>query len=491
MMKYQQKYSRRSLLKYLGAGAALLPLIESDPSDAACIVGGIKRMYIIAWPDGMLSNVSKWATAGATPSAWSLAPFQASLMPYQADLLLLNGLDYKFIRDQPNPNGGEINGHACFPGMLTGAFYQSLVAATSSDIGGGISVDQYIGNQLKASGYAGLPSLNLGAFVKSTGRLSWKAAGQVVLPDADPYHVFNTYFAGKITPTGTGGSGVTGSGGAAGMSGQSMASITQQMQKSILDSVIGDLNRFSATVGTADKQRIQNHLDSVRSMELTLTPPTTGTGAGAGGSGAGPITSSGAAACNPPVFAGTKLDINNTSNVPALVKMQMDLAVAAFASDLTRVVVMQITDQGAANLILTNLGFASGGPNGNTGDLNGYHSIAHRNDMDKVTCDTWFQSQIAYIVGALKGITDPSGKSMLDNSVVVAMNNMRTGTHETTGVPVVMAGSCGGYFKTGRSLALTSTPNNALLVSLCGAMGFPVATFGQAQYGGELTALKG
>ena len=160
------------------------------------------------------------------------------------------------------------------------------------------------------------------------------------------------------------------------------------------------------------------------------------------------ITASGAAACNPPVFSGTRLDINNTANVPALVKMQMDLAVAAFASDLTRVVVMQITDQGAANLILTNLGFSAGGPNGNTGDLNGYHSIAHRNDADKVTCDTWFQSQIAYIVGALKGITDPSGKSMLDNSVVVAMNNMRTGTHETTGVPVVMAGSCGGYFKT-------------------------------------------
>ena len=204
MMKYQQKYSRRSLLKYLGAGAALLPMLESDPTDAACIVGGIKRLYILAWPDGMLSNVSKWATAGATPSAWSLAPFQASLMPYQADLLLLNGLDYKFIRDMPNPNGGEVNGHACFPGMLTGAFYQSLVASTSSDIGGGISVDQYIGNQLKASGYTGLPSLNLGAFVKSTGRLSWKAAGQVVLPDADPYHVFNTYFAGKITPTGTG-----------------------------------------------------------------------------------------------------------------------------------------------------------------------------------------------------------------------------------------------------------------------------------------------
>ena len=63
---------------------------------------------------------------------------------------------------------------------------------------------------------------------------------------------------------------------------------------------------------------------------------------------------------------------------------------------------------------------------------------------------------------------------MLDSSVVVGMNSMRSGTHETTGVPVVMAGSCGGYFKTGRSLALPAgTPNNGLLVALCNAMGAP------------------
>lgn len=492
MMKSQQKYSRRSLLKALGAGAALLPVIESDPADAACIVNGIKRMYILAWPDGMLSNVSKWATAGNSPTAWTLSSFQSSLQPYQSDLLLLNGLDYKFIRDMPNPNGGETNGHACFPGMLTGAFYQSLVSATSSDVGGGISVDQFIGNKLKAAGYAGLASLNLGTFVKSTGHLSWKASGQVVLPDADPYHVFNTYFAGKVPTTSTGSGGSTGTTtGAGGSTGMSAADIKRQMDKSILDSVIGDLNRFAGTVGSSDKQRIQSHLEMVRSLEQTMTPTGGGTNTGAGGSSGGPATSSNAAACNAPVFSGTKLDINNTANVPTLVKMQMDLAVAAFASDLTRVVVMQISDQGAANLILTTLGFSSGGQSGNTGDINGFHAIAHRNDADKVKCDTWFQQQIAYIVGQLKGISDPNGKTMLDQSVVVAMNNMRTGTHETTGVPVVMAGSCGGYFKTGRSLALTGTPNNALLVSLCNAMDFPVATFGQASYGGELTALKG
>jgi len=60
-------------------------------------------------------------------------------------------------------------------------------------------------------------------------------------------------------------------------------------------------------------------------------------------------------------------------------------------------------------------------------------------------------------------------------------------------VPVVMAGSCGGYFKTGRSLALPAgTPNNGLLVALCDAMGTPTpsGTFGEPTYGGELTVLK-
>jgi len=189
------------------------------------------------------------------------------------------------------------------------------------------------------------------------------------------------------------------------------------------------------------------------------------------------------------------LDTNAVANVPAVTKLQMDLAVAAFASDLTRCVVMQIGDHLDGNLIMTWLGFASGGPNpsnASTGDVNSFYAIAHRNGADKVTCDTWFQSQIAYITGRLKGITDPTGSSLLDNSVVVAMNNMRTGQDETTGVPVVMAGSCGGYFKTGRSLALPpGTPNNGLLVALCNAMGTPVSTYGEPIYGGELTVLKG
>ncbi|HZL17857.1 MAG TPA: DUF1552 domain-containing protein, partial [Polyangia bacterium] len=218
MMKRDLRFSRRRLLKSIGAGAALLPMLRSDRTDAACYVGGIKRLYILAWTNGMLSSINNWATAGNDPTSWSLGSmgFQASLQPYMSDLLLLNGVDYKFIKDMPGT--GERTGHACFPGMLTGAYYQLLNSSTSADLGGGISVDQYIGNQLQKGGYKGLVSLNQGTYVVSTGHLSWTAAGEVVDPNPDPASVFNLYFKGQLPTTvvtGMGGMG-GGAGGAGG-----------------------------------------------------------------------------------------------------------------------------------------------------------------------------------------------------------------------------------------------------------------------------------
>jgi hypothetical protein len=479
-MKRNLRFSRRNLLQAIGAGAALLPLLEADRADALCLAGGIKRMYILVWPNGMLSGVTNWATTGDDPTSWTLAPFQAPLLPYMSDLLLLDGIDYSFIVDMPG--AGERTGTACFPGMLTGAFYQTLSSSTAADIAGGPSVDQYIGSALVAGGYSGKVSLNQGVFVQSTGHLSWSAAGQVVLPNLDPTSVFNTYFAGAIPTT-------TADAGAA-----PAIDNSKLINKSILDYVMSDLNRFGSIVGTADKQNIDAHLTAVREIErlLQVMP----------GNGA-PVPPTGQVnpACNPP--APGQVPFGATSvNVPALTKLQMDLGVAAFASDLTRCIVMQIGDQGGGQLVPTwlvdpnGVPYAAGGPNppdANTGDVNGLHAIARRNGADLAIFETWFESQIAYIVGQLKGVVDVTGKSLLDNSVVVAMSNMRTGAEETTDVPVIMAGSCGGYFKTGRSLALPAgTANNGLLVALCSAMGTPTpsGTFGEATYGGELSVLK-
>jgi hypothetical protein len=511
--KSQMRFSRRNLLKTLGAGLALLPMIEADPADAAqCYVGGIKRLFVFAWCNGMLSDVSTWATAGTTPSTWSVADYQAvppsgnSLLPgmpvksladYQSDLMLLHGIDYDFIFDQPNPNGGETNGHACFPGMLTGANYQTLTN-TDSDVAGGISIDQYIANQLVASGYAGIPSLSLATFQNSTGRLSWAGPGNVVIPNNNPFNVFSTYFAGKL-PTSYG----TDAGAPSPASPADGGSFNAGT--SILDYALADLNRFQNIVGTADKATIQNHIANVRQVEQTLQGYAVGGGMGADGgviaagvgcgAAAGAVSTTATTGGTSVAQSAQNAYIANTSNIPTMLKLLFDMSTAAFAADMTRVIVCQCGDQGDSNLILTWLGYVSGGPNPtdpNTGDENGYHSIAHRNDADKKNCDTWFQQQLAYMIGNLKSVTDMTGASILDNSLFLAMNNMRTGTHETTTVPVVMAGSLGGYFKTGQSLALSGVPNNSLLLSVLNGFGYPLTTFGTASYctGGPLTQLN-
>ena len=144
----------------------------------------------------MLSSINNWATAGNDPTSWSLGSmgFQASLQPYMSDLLLLKGVDYRFIKDMPG--SGERTGHACFPGMLTGGFYQLLSYGNELrprrwDLGRSVHrqpapEERLQGARQPQSGDPGRehrPPLLGGA-------------GQVVLPNTDPNQVFNLYFKG-------------------------------------------------------------------------------------------------------------------------------------------------------------------------------------------------------------------------------------------------------------------------------------------------------
>jgi Protein of unknown function (DUF1552) len=446
--------SRRAWLKAMGVGCALLPSLASEGARAACSgVSGPKRVFILVWANGMLGGGDSWATTGPD---FTLPAQMASLEPFRQDLILMDGLDYKFIKDMPG--AGDRTALACFPGMLTGAFYATLSSSAPTDVAGGISIDQYLGAQLQASGYPGLRSLNLAVQAQSLGRLSWKAAGVPVLPNQDPFAVFSMLFGSSAQPP---------------------LDKLLAMRKSVLDYVAGELDRFTVKVGgTEDRRRVALHLQNVRDLEQRLAQQSVGTAA---------------PACMPPELGPTVGVRVAERNFELITKLQIDLSVAALAADATRVVVLQLGDQADAQIILTSLGLTPGGPDpadANTGDVNSIFHIARANGPLKVQIDTWFMSQVAYAIGGLKGVLDGAG-TMLDNTAFLAMNNMRTGLRETTGVPAIMAGGCGGYFKTGRSLALTNTPNNGVLVALANAMGFPTPTFGEAIYGGELAALRG
>jgi uncharacterized protein DUF1552 len=442
------RLSRRTLLRALGLGSAVLPMLAVE-HEARGDVPPAKAALILAWTNGWLSqtNETGWPTPGTT---WTFKPFQAALEPYKPDLLLLDNMNYRFVRDSTSP---ENTGHACFPGMLTGELFKSPGSSTSGTVAGGPSIDQHIGSSLVKAGYSGLPSLNLGVFVKSTARLSWRAAGDAVIPATDPYKVFTQVFGNATATPG-------------GMVDPAVAR-ARDMKKSILDNVIADLNRFSGRVGTEDKAKIEAHLQSIRAIETDLDRAT--------------VTPTG----TPPVLP-TGVNTGSTDAFEATTKMMIDISVAALAADATRVVVLQLGDQGDANVIFTSLGFKAAGKGDNTGDDNGFHNIAHSNGADKDKVDTWFQTQLAYAISGMKTA------GLLDRGVLLAMNSMRHGMHEFNNVPALIAGNAGGYFKTGRSVKLPdNTANNGILIALANALGVPTETFGHAAYGGELAVLRG
>lgn len=442
------RFSRRTLLRALGLGPAVLPMLAVE-REARSEVPAAKAALIVAWSNGWMSESS--ATGWPTPgTSWTFKPFQAALEPYKPDLLLLDNMNYRFVRDSTSP---ENTGHACFPGMLTGELFKAPGSGTSSTVAGGPSIDQYIGSSLVKAGYKGLPSLNLGVFIKSTARLSWRAAGDPVIPATDPYKVFTQVF-GNATAT-------------PGAMPDPAVTRARDMKKSILDNVVADLNRFSGRVGTEDKAKIEAHLQSIRAIETDLDRTTT--------------TPTG----KPPVLP-AGVNTGSTDAFEATTKMMIDISVAALAADATRVVVLQLGDQGDANVIFTTLGFKAAGKGDKTGDDNGFHNIAHANGADKDKCDTWFQSQLAYAIGGMKTA------GLLDRGIMLAMNSMRHGMHEFNNVPAMLAGNAGGYFKTGRSIKLPdNTANNGILIALANALGVPTQTFGHAAYGGELAVLRG
>jgi hypothetical protein len=81
---------------------------------------------------------------------------------------------------------------------------------------------------------------------------------------------------------------------------------------------------------------------------------------------------------------------------------------------------------------------------------------------------------------------------MLDSSVLLFANNMgEGGSHTNQRLPWILAGSGGGYFRTGRYLKQSggNKPHNQVLVSIAHAMDVAVSNFGPAKYGAELPGL--
>ena len=66
------------------------------------------------------------------------------------------------------------------------------------------------------------------------------------------------------------------------------------------------------------------------------------------------------------------------------------------------------------------------------------------------TIDKYYAPKFAKLIGMLDGISNGDGSTLLDSTATVWFNQMSDGlAHNLNNLPIIQAGGCGGYFKTG------------------------------------------
>ena len=365
----------------------------------------------------------------------------APLAPFAAKTLVAAGLDYKMMLEQDN----KYDGHYTFPVIYTGTYTNTGGQNCTSN---GPSIDQAVSDAIAKQ--IALPAPLLVITVEGESA-SWRGAAQRNTGEGEPARLFDKLFASTATPS-------------------AELEKLRARRKSVLDYVGRELSDFSQRMGSDDKAKIDAHFESIRQLEAQLT-----------------VNSM--ACAQPTVDTASKVFQDK-------VAAMLDMTAMALRCDLTRAVSISWADDGGYRPIT--LPWL---------DINtSFHDIAHLGESgyaSKIKADIWMYEQVARLAKNLDGAAE-GDKTALDNSVIVVGNDMNEGSsHYVGGLPFVLVGSCGGYFKTGRTVRLgnwagrsgsywkgdSGVPHNKLLASLGNAMDVPMTSFGEG-YEGTLDELK-
>ena len=436
---------RRELLKSLGIGAACLPLLRATRSYAAEPAFPKRSMIILLTEGYRPGQVAP--PAGPLASA-TLPAVTAPLEKHKNDLIILTNLG------NPQFRGCNRWGHGTYgtifaqdrgdPNTGNGKEYWEPMAPT---------FDQVIASEIaKKAPQLAVKSIALAVRVGTnsggtgSNRCFYTGPKQPITPEVDPYKVANMLLMGKPP----------------GMPDPNADKLRAE-RKSILDFVGGSLERFGGTLGTEDRVMVQGHLDSIRSLEKSLT-----------------VSPATAAACGMKLTGDPSkpLDLASNNNNPMLLNLHFQLMTAALKCDATRVATLQFGDAtgGSVTFPVVNVG-------------RNWHSLGHNPGADKLVVDKWCMTMFSGLLDMLKATPEGAGETMLDHTSVLWANHMESGdSHQAVKLPWILAGKCNGYFKVGQSLPDTGKNNTHVMATICNAMGVPLTSFGDGAPMPELVA---
>jgi hypothetical protein len=400
--------SRRAMLHGMGSMLALplldamVPALEAKSAQSGKPIHRFGVMYI---PNGMIMN--KW-TPVLDGTAYELSPTLSSLAPFRDQLLVLSSLA---CVPTPGRPGGA---HA----KATTRFLTDISPPTSETwLDAGISVDQILAQE--TGKHTQLASLELaiengetagacdvGFACAYTNTISWKTANTPLFTQNNPRAVFERLFGdtGNTDPKAR------------------LARIRQQ--RSVLDSLTQEVAHLQGNLGSADRQKLTEYLESIRDVERRIQLAEEQNDQ------------------NLPV-------VGHPTGIPATydehVKLMCDLQVLAYQCDLTRVITLMLGRE------------FSGVTYPQVGVPDAHHPITHHaGEAEKIAkvekINAYHVTQFAYLLDKMRSTRDGDG-TLLDHATLMYGTGMgECNAHDPRNIPLILAGGGAGTLKGGRHI---------------------------------------
>ena len=238
------------------------------------------------------------------------------------------------------------------------------------------------------------------------------------------------------------------------------------LDRSILDTAMGEVGDFRRKLGHEDQQRLEQYLESVREVEKRLTQKAD-------------ILEQGR-----PTFDehGVRLEPQGKNGMREHIELMMDLIALAFQTDMTRVVTQSLGGEGGPNYDDYKDWAKEAG-----GQLRGAHDFHHKgsgargadNPDVKVLGyrDLMFCTAFARLMDKLKSISAKDG-TLLDHTVLL-LGGSQISSHSGGSFPMLLAGGRNLGFKQGQHLKWKSgsKPASDLYLTILQQLGCPVKSF--------------
>ena len=436
MIVTKKALPRRTFLRSTGVTLSLPLLDAMVPSLTALAktpAHPVRRLGFVYVPMG--SDITRWTPPGESGKLDELSSTLSSLTPVSDHLTVLTNMELK--NSYP---GTHATSNA---GFLSAA---KAKWTESTDYHLGTTVDQIAAKQIGQQ--TRLPSLEMAMDLMSMvgqcdngfacvyqNNLSWSSPTTPLPAEAHPRLVFERLF------------------GEGGTSEERREALRRKA--SLLDWVMDDTARLQAELGSEDRARVDQYLDSIREVERRIQKAEAET-------------------------ENSELpDLDRPAGVPVAysdhAKLMFDLQVLAMQADITRVITFQLARETSTRTYPE------------AGVPEPHHPLTHHgNNPEKIAkvakINAFHVSLFAGFLEKLKSTPDGSG-SLLDHTLYLYGSGMgNPNVHDHTNLPILVAGGAAGSMQGGRHVKYDEpTPLANLHLTLLEKVGIHLESFGDSQ----------